>query len=159
LLGVRADHPLAEGDLTCGAPSPTMRSLTPLHVRLDRSPLVNAKRLRFLARRHAAGHPPRSCAHDDPTTPCDAALLAAEVARIRAWADFASDLLDAHIWGFGPGDWQAAEALAIALYSSDWPPAWKRDPEDHARIIVDPSLWPTPGVNGPGGDAEPRSPG
>ena len=123
-----------------------MRSLTSPHVRLDRSALVNAKRLRFLARRHPAGHPPRPCSQYDAATPCDAAVLATEVARIRAWMDFASDLLDAHIWGFGPGDWQAAEGLAIALYGSDWPPDWKRDPDNAARIIVDPSVWPTSGL-------------
>ena len=134
-----------------------MRSLTSLHVRLDRSEHVNAKRLRFLARRHAAGLPPRSCSHNEPATPCDAALLATEVARIRAWTDFAYDLLDAHMYGFSAGDWQAAEGLAHALVGSDWPPDWKRDPEDHARIIVDPSLWPTPGVTGRGDDAEPGS--
>ncbi len=104
---------------------------------------MHAKRLRFLARRHAAGHPPRSCSHEDTTTPCDAAFLATEVARIRAWADFASDLLDAHIWGFSAGDWQAADGLAHVLYGVDWPPEWKRDPENAARIIVDPSVWPT----------------
>lgn len=104
---------------------------------------MHQKRLRFLARRHAAGHPPRPCSHEDASTACDAALLATEVARIRAWADFASDLLDAHIWGFSAGDWQAAEGLAHVLYGVDWPPEWKRDPEDAARIIVDPSVWPT----------------
>ena len=119
---------------------------------------MNAKRLRFLARRHAAGHPPRPCSHDDPETPCDAAMLATEVARIRAWTDFASDLLDAHIWGFSPGDWQAAEGLAIALYSSDWPPEWKRDSEDAAHIIVDPLVWPTSGSRDTAEDAEPGSP-
>jgi hypothetical protein len=119
--------------------------------------LVNALRLRLLARRHAAGHPPRTCSHDDPATPCDAALLVTEVTRIRAWADFASDLLDAHLYGFSAGDWQASEGLAHALYGSDWPPAWKRDRGNPARIIVDPSLWPTPGVTGPGDNAEPGS--
>jgi hypothetical protein len=44
------------------------------------------------------------------------------VARIRAWTDFASDLLDAHLYGFSAGDWQAAEGLAHALEGSDWPP-------------------------------------
>ena len=131
-----------------------MGSLTSPHVRLDRSASVNAKRLRFLARRHAAGHPPRPCSQDDTATPCDAALLATEVARIRAWMDFASDLLDAHIWGFSAGDWQAAEGLAHALEGSDWPPDWKRDLDDPACIIVDPSVWPTPGLSdiepGPG---------
>lgn len=68
------------------------------------------------------------------------------MARIRAWTDFASDLLDAHIWGFSPGDWQAAEGLAMALYGSDWPPNWERDPDNAARIIVDPSVWPTSGL-------------
>jgi hypothetical protein len=126
-LGVGADLPLAEGDLTWGGPSPTMGSLTSPHVRLDRSAPVNAKRLRFLACRHAAGHPPRPCSHDDTAAPCDAALLATEVARIRAWMDFASDLLDAHIWGFSAGD-------------------WKRDLDDPACIIVDPSVWPTPWI-------------
>lgn len=58
--------------------------------------------------------------------------------------DFASDLLDAHIWGFSAGDWQAAEALAKALYGSDWPPDWKRDRDNPTSIIVDPSVWPTP---------------
>jgi hypothetical protein len=113
-------------------------------------------RLRLLARRHAAGHPPRPCSHDNAATSCDAALLVTEVARIRAWADFASDLLDAHLYGFSAGDWQAAEGLAIALYSSDWPPTWKRDLNNPARIIVDPSRWPTPGLTGPG-DVEPGS--
>lgn len=135
-----------------------MRSLTSLHVRLDRSALVNAKRLRFLARRHAAGHPPRRCSHVDPATPCDATLLATEIARLHAWTDFASDLLDAHIWGFGPGDWQAAEGLAIALYGSDWPPEWKHDSEDAAHIIVDPLVWPTSGSRDTAEDAEPGSP-
>jgi hypothetical protein len=121
-----------------------MGSLTSPHVRLDRSAPVDTKRLRFLARRHAAGHPLGPCSHHDSSTPCDAALLAIEVARIRAWMDFASDLLDAHIWGFSAGDWQAAEGLAHALEGSDWPPAWKRDPHNAARIIVDPSVWPTP---------------
>ncbi len=60
--------------------------------------------------------------------------------------DFASDLLDAHIWGFSAGDWQAAEGLAHALEGSDWPPNWKRDPDNTACIIVDPSVWPTRGL-------------
>ncbi len=104
---------------------------------------MNAKRLRFLARRHGAGRPPRPCSHDNPAKPCDAAVLATEVARSRAWIDFACDLLDAHIWGFSAGDWQAAEGLAHALEGSDWPPNWERDPDNAARIIVDPSVWPT----------------
>ena len=102
---------------------------------------MNPKRLRFLARRHRAGLPDHSCRTGGPE-PCDAALLAAEVARQRAWADFASDLLDAHIWGFGPGDWQASEALAHALIGVDDPPAWRRNPDDPAQILVDPLLWP-----------------
>ena len=68
------------------------------------------------------------------------------MARIRAWTDFASDLLDAHIWGFSAGDWQAAVGLAHALEGSDWPPDWKRDLDNPACIIVDPSVWPTPGL-------------
>lgn len=104
---------------------------------------MNPLRLRLLTRRHGASQPPRSCSHDDPGAPCDAELLLAEVARICAWTEFASGLLDAHIWGFGSGDWQAAEALAIARYSSDWPPDWKRDRGNPARVIVDPSVWPT----------------
>jgi len=103
--------------------------------------LMNTKRLRFLARRHRAGLPHHSC----PTgglEPCDAALLAAEVARQRAWADFAYDLLDAHVWGFRAGDWQAGEALAHALEGDDDPPAWRRDPDDPAHIEIDPALWP-----------------
>lgn len=71
--------------------------------------------------------------------------LTTELARVRAWADFASDLLDAHIWGFGPGDWQAGDALAHALEGNDWPPSWSRDPDDATHIVVDPALWPTPG--------------
>ena len=92
---------------------------------------------------HPGHRHPRPLRAEDATTPCDAALLATEVARIRAWADFASDLLDAHIWGFSAGDWQAAEGLAHVLYGVAWPPEWKRDPEDATRIIVDPSVWPT----------------
>lgn len=65
------------------------------------------------------------------------------MARIRVWIEFASDLLDAHIWGFSAGDWQAAEGLAHALEDSVWPPHWKRDLDDPARIVVDPSAWPT----------------
>jgi len=106
---------------------------------------VNEKRLRFIARRHAAGRPSCSCSHGAQASPCDAALLATEIARQRSWAHFASDLLDAHIWGFGAGDWQAADALAHALEGSDWPPAWKRDLDDATRIIVDPLSWPTTG--------------
>ncbi len=90
------------------------------HVRPDRSAPVNAKRLRLLTRCHSTGRPGLTCSREGGAT-CDAASLAAEVARQRAWADFASDLLDAHIWGFGPGDWQASEALAHALVGSDWP--------------------------------------
>ena len=119
---------------------------------------MNAKRLRFLARRHAAGHPPRPCSHDDPALSCDAALLATEVARIRAWTDFAYDLLDAHMYGFSAGDWQAAEGLAHALVGSDWPPDWKRDSKDAAHIIVDPLVWPTSGSRDTAEDAEPGSP-
>ncbi len=104
---------------------------------------MNTKRLRFLARRHRAGVRHHLC-QTDGLEPCDAALLAAEVARQRAWADFAYDLLDAHIWGFGPGDWQASEALAHALEGEDFPPAWGRDLHDPARIVVDPALWPVP---------------
>jgi hypothetical protein len=104
---------------------------------------MNVKQLRFLARGHAAARPPRPCEHEGVTTPCDAALLATEVARIRAWTDFAYDLLDAHIWGFAAGDWQAAEGLAHALEGADWPPDWQRDPDNTARIIVDPKVWPT----------------
>lgn len=103
---------------------------------------MNAKRLRLLTRRHSTGRPGLTCSHDEGVA-CDAASLAAEVARQRAWADFASDLLDAHFWGFGPGDWQASEALAHALVGSDWPPAWKRDVDDPVRVIVDPEVWPT----------------
>jgi hypothetical protein len=102
---------------------------------------MNVKRLRFLARRHRAGLSSHSC-RADGLEPCDAALLAAEVARQRAWADFAYDLLDAHIWGFGAGDWQAGNALAHALEGDDYPPAWRRDPGDAAHIVVDPALWP-----------------
>jgi len=58
------------------------------------------------------------------------------------------DLLDAHIWGFSAGDWQAAEAMAPALEGADWPPDWMRDRDNAARIIVDPSVWPTPGLPG-----------
>ncbi len=119
---------------------------------------MNAKRLLSLARRHAAGHPPRSCSHDAPATPCDAALLATEVARIRAWTDFAYDLLDAHLYGFSAGDWQASEGLAHALEGSDWPPAWSLDPDDHAHIVVDPSVWPTSTLPEPAEDVEPGTP-
>ena len=104
---------------------------------------MNEQRLRALARRHEAGGPSLSCDHSG--APCDAAELAAELTRVRAWADFASDLLDAHIWGFRSGDCQAADALAIALVGGRWPPAWSRDPEDAAHIIVDPRQWPTSG--------------
>ena len=107
---------------------------------------MNAQRLRSLARRHSAGHPPRPCRHDQ-AGPCDASLLAAEVARQRAWADFASDLLDAHIWGFRSGDWQAADALAHSLEGSDRPPDWRRDPDDASRVIVDPAVWPVGRAN------------
>jgi hypothetical protein len=106
---------------------------------------MNEKRLRSLARRHRAGQPSITCAHPEEPALCDAVELAVEVARLRAWADFAEDLLDAHIWGFGPGDWQAADALAHALSGSDWPPTWRRDLDDAAHIIVDESLWPTSG--------------
>ena len=92
------------------------------------------------------GHSPRRCSHDDPAAPCDAALLATEAARLRARPDFASDLLDAHLSGFSASDWQGAEGLAHALEGSDWPPDWKRDLDDPARIIVDPSVWPTHGL-------------
>ena len=105
---------------------------------------MNEKRLRLLARHHRAGQPATTCSHQE-SAPCEAAQLAAEVARLRAWADFAEDLLDAHIWGFGAGDWQAADALAHATQGSDWPPAWRRDLDDAAHIIVDESVWPTPG--------------
>ncbi len=87
--------------LTSDGPSLTI-GIANLTERPDRPERpVNAKRLRFLARRHAAGQPPRSCTHDHAATPCDAALVAAEVARIRAWAEFASDLLDAMERGLG----------------------------------------------------------
>jgi hypothetical protein len=111
------------------------------HVRLDRSAPMNVKRLRFLARRHRADLSFAPC-RTDGIEPCDAALLAAEVARQRAWVDFASDLLDAHIWGFGAGDWQASEALAHALEGEDYPPAWQQDPDDPAHIVVGHALWP-----------------
>ena len=104
---------------------------------------MNEKRLRFITRHHAAGRPHRHCPPDARSEPCDAGLLATEVTRQRAWADFASDLLDAHIWGFSAGDWQAAEALAHALLGSDWPPDWRRDPDDPAHIILDAATWPT----------------
>lgn len=101
---------------------------------------MNAKRLNLIARRHRVDlH--HSCSPDGPE-PCDAAILVIEVARLRAWAEFASDLLDAHIWGFRAGDWQAGSALAHALDEDDRPPAWRRDPDDPARIVVDPTLWP-----------------
>lgn len=106
---------------------------------------MNEKRLRALARRHRAGGPSLSCDHT-AALPCDAGELAQELARIRAWADFASDLLDAHIWGFHPGDWQAGDALAHALFGGDWPPSWSRDPDDAAHVVVDPSQWPVSGV-------------
>jgi len=106
---------------------------------------MNEKRLASLTRRHAAGRPTTTCSHQAESAPCDAAELANELARVRAWADFAEDLLDAHIWGFGPGDWQAADALAHATQGSDWPPAWRRDLDDAAHIIVDERLWPTSG--------------
>ena len=102
---------------------------------------MNADDLHRLARRHATNPHPSACSDIDPVSPCDAVALAREVERQRAWADFASDLLDAHIWGFGPGDWQAADALAHALVGTDWPPPWKRDPDDAKRIIVDPARW------------------
>ena len=103
---------------------------------------MNEDRLRRLASRHQVGAPSRCCSHDSRLPDCDAASLSAEMARHRAWIDFAYDLLDAHIWGFGPGDWQASEALAHALVGSDWPPAWARDEEDPAHIIVDKTQWP-----------------
>ena len=105
---------------------------------------MNEQRIDALARRHEPGSPPVSCDHAGG--PCDAADLAAELARVRAWADFAYDLLDAHISGFTSGDWQASEALADALVGEDWPPAWSRDPEEPAHIIVDPARWPTSGA-------------
>ncbi len=105
---------------------------------------MNEQRTDALARRHQPGSPSLSCDHGD--APCDAAEIAAELARVRAWADFADDLLNAHIAGFGSGDWQAGEALAHALFGDDLPPAWSRDPEDPAHVVVDPALWPTPGV-------------
>ena len=105
---------------------------------------MTPKRLRFLARRHRGGVPDHSCVTDG-LDPCDAALLAAEVTRQRAWAEFASALLDAHIWGFGAGDWQGSEALAHALVGDDDPPSWLRDPNDAARVIVDQRLWPNSG--------------
>lgn len=155
---VRTASCLGLTDLTAGGPlaDDGFAGLTARPARPERP--VNALRLRLLARRHAAGHPPRPCSHDDPATPCDAALLVTEITRLRAWADFASGLLDAHMYGFAAGDWQAAEGLAIARYSSDWPPDWKRNRGSPARIIVDPSLWPTPGVTGPGDDAESATP-
>ena len=104
---------------------------------------MNEDRLRRLASRHQVGAPSRRCSHDSGLARCDAASLSAEVGRQRAWIDFASDLLDAHIWGFSPGDWQASEALAHALFGSDWPPSWARDEDDPAHIIVDVAEWPT----------------
>ncbi len=103
---------------------------------------MNEDRLRRLASRHQVGAPSRCWSHDSGLPDCDAASLSADVARHRAWIDFAYDLLDAHIWGFGPGDWQASEALAHALVGSDWPPAWARDEEDPAHIIFDKTQWP-----------------
>lgn len=94
---------------------------------------MNKRRLRQIARHHGADRPHRPCPVDSSSDPCDAALLAAEVTRLRVWADFASDLLDAHIWGFGPGDWQASDALAHALLGSDEAPRWRRDRD---RLIV-----------------------
>ena len=108
---------------------------------------MNADDLRRIAARHTTGAHPSGCPDTDPEVACDAAALAREVERQRAWADFASDLLDAHIWGFGPGDWQAADALAHALVGTDWPPPWKRDPNDAKHIIVDPTRWPYSGVD------------
>ena len=107
---------------------------------------MKAKRLLALARRHAQSGLSASCSHGPGSPPCDAALLAAEVARVRAWADFASDLLDAHLWGFGSGDWQAADALAHIEYGEDWPPDWRRDPDDAARIVVEEDSWPVSGL-------------
>ena len=104
---------------------------------------MDRKHLQALARRHGEGQPPRTCTHDPSTNSCDAAVLAVELRRLRAWADFASDLLDAHIWGFSEGDWQASEALAHALECADWPPPWAREADDPAHIVVDGSLWPT----------------
>jgi hypothetical protein len=104
---------------------------------------MNQKRLRAIARRHVAGRPSHRCTHDPGIAPCDAAVLATELARQRAWADFAYDLLDAHIAGFGAGDWQASEALAHALVGADWPPRWARDADDPTHIVVDTLLWPT----------------
>lgn len=104
---------------------------------------MDQKHLKALARRHAAGRPSCPCTHLPGIAPCDAAVLATELARQRAWADFASDLLDAHIAGFSAGDWHASEALAHALVGADWPPHWARDADDPAHIVVDGSLWPT----------------
>lgn len=101
---------------------------------------MNDQRLQDLTRRHEAGSPSYSCDH--ATGPCDLAKLTTELTRVRAWADFAYDLLDAHIWGFTSGDWQASEAIAHALEGDDWPPAWSLDPEDPARILVDSAVWP-----------------
>lgn len=106
---------------------------------------MDDERISALASRHQAGGPSLTCDHGG--SPCDAAELAAELARVRTWADFASDLLDAHIWGFRSGDWQAGDALAHALCGSDWPPEWSRDPEDAAHIVVDPDSWPTTGFS------------
>lgn len=103
---------------------------------------MNEDRLRRLVIRHQVGAPSRRCSHHPGLAVCDAATLSAELARERAWIDFSSDLLDAHIWGFSPGDWQASEALAHATFGSDWPPAWARDEDDPAHIIVDAAVWP-----------------
>ena len=101
---------------------------------------MNDDDIRAIASHHQVDSPPLQCDHK--TGLCDAARLAVELARVRAWADFASDLLDAHIWGFRSGDWQAGDALAHAFACDDWPPEWSRDPDNAAHIVVDPALWP-----------------
>ena len=66
-----------------------------------------------------------------------------EIARLLAWIDFASELIDAHIWGFRSGDWQAGDALAHALCDTDWPPSFRRDDDDPTLIHIIEGVWPT----------------
>jgi hypothetical protein len=60
--------------------------------------------------------------------------------RLRAWLDFAEELIDIHFFGNRVGDKEAADAMAFARETDEWPPKWERTDSAALRIVE--GDWP-----------------
>jgi hypothetical protein len=65
---------------------------------------------------------------------------AVEPERLRAWLDFAEELIDIHFFGNRVGDKEAADAMAFATETDEWPPKWERT--DSAALRIVDGDWP-----------------